>query len=963
MGPQVSFRATLLIMASADWLTGGTPSKLRVDSLPLTFEQTGAGSFLAQAPGSALTLDRQGLVLTRGSRAIRMRIVGGRGEPVGDRPLVAAVTRFEGQQVRTSHLFERVRFNAVYPGIDLVFYGRKGMLEYDFVVKPGARPSDIRFELDSALPVVGADGSLELNSGAVTVRWNPPLLYEQESGRNISGAFVVRGRQVRFECGRYDKSKTLVIDPVLNYVSYLGSTGNEIGYVATDNQGNFYLAGPTTSQDLKVTAGVFRTAHAGQTSGMFAGDVYIAKFDSSGALVWLTYLGGSGDDSASAVAVDGGGNVYVAGATNSKDFPLKNAAQSAYGGQGGVAAAVVGDAFVAKLNPAGSQLIYSTYLGGRLDDAALNIEVDSAGNAYVGGVTLSRDFPVTPGVLQSTFKGQGGQPVFPKLDDVYWDTGDGFVAKYDPNGALKWATYIGGSLDDAIRGMAVDAAQNVYVSGYTLSSDFPVTASAPQKTYGGFDPLNYLGNFGDGFIAKISPDGSKLLYSTYLGGRGDDAVTAIAVDGNGQVHATGFTTSANFFTTPNAFQRAWKGAPPPFYKDFYWGDAFYTKLSADGSSFVYSTMFGGTDDDIGTGIAIDPSGNIIICGMTYGPADFPIFGDPIQKDFQGGKWDSFLFEFDGNGKRIYGGLFGGPLDDAFVSIAVDSSGTIFIAGSTLSNNLPVTSNASQKVYGGGITKRTRWEGDVVVLRLSASGGTVTPPNGVSSIVNGASLLAGNIAPGMQFTASGLALGGTTAAGSTIGAGRILGTVAGNTRLLFDGTPAPLLSASATSISGYVPFNVQGKSTVQVVAEVSGVRLPALSVAVSDSIPGVFTADGSGLGPALSYNIDGSVNSAGVPAARGTTLTFYITGGGVTNPPATDGQLLYGMLPSLAQSLTVTIGGSNSPVLRAITMPFEVAGIIEVTVTVPDDPPSGPVALYVIGSNGVSSQGGVTVTLQ
>ena len=565
--------------------------------------------------------------------------------------------------------------------------------------------------------------------------------------------------------------------------------------------------------------------------------------------------------------------------------------------------------------------------------------------------------------LQSAFKGQGGQPLYPIVDDVYWDTGDAFVAKFDTNGVLKWATYLGGSLDDAVKAIAVDSDQNVYVAGFTLSRDFPATSSAAQRSFGGVDQLNYLGNFGDGFVSKISADGSRLIYSTYVGGSGDEAITAILVDKSGQVHATGFSTSANFFTTPNAFQRASKGAPPPFYKDFYFGDAFYTKLSADGSAFVYSTLLGGSDDDIGTGIAMDASGNIFICGMTYGPADFPIAGDPIQPNFKGGKWDSFLFEFDSAGKRVWGALFGGPLDDAFVSMTIDSSGMIYIAGSTLSNDLPTTSNASQRVYGGGIVKRSRWEGDVIVLRLSSSGGTVTPPNGVSAIANGASQSAGMIAPGMLFTATGLALGGATAAGSTISPGGTLGTVAGNTRLLFDGTPAPLLSSSSTSIKGYVPFNVQGKSIVQVVAEVNGTRLPAFTAQVADSVPGVFTVGGSGQGSAIAYNEDGSANRNGSPAVRQSTLTFYITGGGVTNPPVADGVFIFDTLPQLAQPLTVTIGGANATVLRATALPFEIAGIIEVVVLVPDDAPSGAAALYVAGTNGVQSQDGVTVAVQ
>ena len=209
----------------------------------------------------------------------------------------------------------------------------------------------------------------------------------------------------------------------------------------------------------------------------------------------------------------------------------------------------------------------------------------------------------------------------------------------------------------------------------------------------------------------------------------------------------------------------------------------------------------------------------------------------------------------------------------------------------------------------------------------------------------------------------LSMGGAAVSGTTLSPGGVIGTLSGNTRLLFDGTAATLLSASATTIRGYVPSNVQGKSTVQVVVQVNGTSLPALGVAVSDASPGVFTVDGSGQGPALCYNMDGTSNSSDLPSASGNTIVFYITGGGMTNPAVADGQLISGVLPVLAQSLSVTIGGATATVLRANTIPYEVAGVIEVAVIVPSDAPSGAVALVVTAANGVQSQGGVTVAIQ
>ena len=956
--------ATAATLAGASCLLGAAPTKFEVNQLPLAFEQTGTARFVSQAPGATLTLDRNRIALRRGNHSIGMRMPGTHGEPVGEAALKAAVTRFAGQQhPQTSVLYERVRYKDAYAGIDLVFYGRQGMLEYDFVVKPGAQPSDIHFEVDGAIPVVTSDGSLEVRSNDAFIRWNPPVLYEQEGGRTISGGFVVRGRQVGFECGHYDRSKTLVIDPVLNYASYLGSTGNEIAFVAADGQGNFYLAGPTTSQDLRVTAGAFQTAHAGQSASLFAGDAFVAKFTSNGTLAWLTYVGGKGDDVPHAIAVDAQGNVYIAGFTNSLDFPLKNPAQAAFGGRGGVAVAPIGDAFLTKLNPTGTQLLYSTYLGGRNDDVALGLALDSAGNAYVAGATLSRDFPVTAGVAQATFKGQGGQQDFPKLDAPWFSMGDGFVAKFDSVGALKWATYLGGSNDDGVVAIAVDADQNVYCGGLTLSRDFPVSANAPRKTFSGVETLNFFGNFGDGFVAKLNPAGTAILYATYLGGSGDDAITAIAVDAQGQAYVTGSTSSPNFFTTPGAFQRAFVGPSfLPLTQDVLFGEAFYVQLSADGSTFQYATMLGGTGDDIGTSIALDPSGSVWITGVTSS-RDFPVSSDALQSKFTGGgTYDGFLFQFDSAGKRVFGTYLGGSGNDIFASMAIDRAGLIYLSGSTASPDLPVTATAQQKTLGG-LNRATKFKGDAFVMRLTSGSGTVTPPptNGVSAIANTASQTAGMIAPGMEFDANGLGLGVT--AGTTISATGFIGTTAGATRILFDGTAAPLLSSSATKVRGFVPFNVQGKANVQVVAEVNGQRLTALAVPVADAVPGIFSKDGTGLGQALSYNSDGSANSPDAPAARQGTLTFFITGGGVTNPAVADGQLIIGVLPGLAQTVTATIGGANATVLRATTMPFEVGGIIEVVVLVPDDAPSGQVGVSVVVGSSAPSPDGITVWLQ
>ena len=949
------------------WLVALCPlaAKQRLDRIPLYFEQKGPGSFVVNSGGSTLTLDRQGIHLS----SIHMSIAHASRHATieGEQLLAAPVTRFNGKQMSRSQVFERVRYRSIRPGVDLIFHGANGSLEYDFIIAPGANPEDLRFQLDpSSIASIDESGELNIVHGAPTafpgtLAWKRPVVYERESGKPVTGRFLLDRNEIGFAIGPYDRTQTLIIDPVLNYVTYLGSTGNEIGRVAADDQGNFYLAGSSTSQDLPVTAASFQPAFAGRTGNLITGDVFVAKFSAAGALTWLTYVGGKGDEYASGVAVDAQGNVLVTGFTNSRDFPLKNAAQSSYGGQGTNSFVPFGDAFLSKLSPDGSQLIYSTYLGGRGDDCSNAIVVDGRGNAYIAGFTTSRDFPTTAGVLQPSFKGSAGQNVFPKLGTPWITAGDGFVAKYDSNGKVVWATYFGGTSDDSINALALDANQNIYLGGMTLSYDFPVSVNAPKKTFSGTEFQNEFGNFGDAWVAKIDPTAANLIYSTYLGGRGDEAVAAIAVDVAGQLHVTGSTTSVDFPVTSNAYQRAYRGPSAlSFFADFLFGDAFYTKVAADGGSFLYSTLLGGTGDDIGTGIAVDSAGTVYVGGITAS-LDFPVTPDAILNKYQGGAYDGFLVLFDAAGKQSSATYLGGSGNDLILSMALDKSGTLYFAGATGSPNLPTTTASAQRKFGG-LARDTKFKGDAFVMRVaSGNSGPVNATTGISAIANAASMVTGLVAPGMFFTATGMGLGST--GGTTLSPTGVLGTISGTTRILFGSTPAPLLSVSATSVTGFVPLNVQGKGTVQVVAEVNGKQLlPVVTVTVADAAPGVFTANPSGQGQALALNDSGTLNGDDNPVSSGSTITFYITGGGLTTMPRADGQLISSSLAGLAQPPTVTIGGNDATVARASTLPFETDGLIEVVVVIPDGIPSGPTSLYV-SVGGAQSQDGVTVVVR
>jgi hypothetical protein len=501
--------------------------------------------------------------------------------------------------------YAQVAYKGVYPGVDLVYYGNQGQLEYDFVVAPGANPRAIRLGIeagDSKLETdqssvvspqlsVAQNGDLVIATGEGEIRLHKPVVYQFEDPKSkipgrkfLDGRFVLRCSnpkskvenpkwEVSFEIAKYDARRPLIIDPTLSYSTYLGGSGYDEGYgIAVDSSGNAYVTGYTASSD-------FPAVSALQPAIGGSHDVFVAKLNAAGdALVYSTYLGGSGYDEGHGIAVDSSGNAYVTGYTQSSDFPTASALQPAFGGNY--------DAFVTKLNAAGSALVYSTYLGGSAADGGNGIAVDSSGNAYVTGYTASSDFPTASAL----------QPALAAYEDA-------FVAKLNAAGSsLVYSTYLGGSGEDYRNGIAVDSSGNAYVAGDTTSSNFP-TASALQPTLGGFY---------DAFVAKLNAAGSALVYSTYLGGSADDySYGGIAVDSSGNAYVTGLTASSDFPTV---------GALQPALAAY--EDAFVTKLNAAGSALIYSSYLGGSDYDGGNGIAVDSSGNTYVAGYTFS-SDFP----------------------------------------------------------------------------------------------------------------------------------------------------------------------------------------------------------------------------------------------------------------------------------------------------------------------------------------------------
>jgi hypothetical protein len=536
-------------------------------------------------------------------------------------------------------IYAKVKYEGIYSGIDLVYYGNQRQLEYDFIVALGADPRRIQFDVRGMKRIRrDVNGDLVLKMGEDEIRWHKPVAYQEKDGarRQIAARYTISGtNRVGFEVAKYDASRPLYIDPVI-YSTYIGGMGDDVGMgIAVDSTGNAYITGYTASID-------FPTMNPLQpASGGGAYDAFVAKINPTGsALVYSTYLGGSNDDRASGIAVDSAGHAYVSGQTSSVDFPTMNPLQATNHG------AV--NAFVSKLNPAGSALVYSTYLGGSNSDQASGIAVNSAGNAFVTGWTDSTDFP-TKNPLQPTYGG-GSE--------------DAFVSKLNVAGsALVYSTYLGGSGDDQSYGIGVDSLGKAYITGTTSSTDFP-TINPLQPAYGGGSD--------DAFVAKLNAAGSALVYSTYLGGSGEDAGQAIAVDSAGKAYVTGYTYSTDFPTTPGVFGTSCNTTCA-------YGYAFVTKLNPSGSAFVYSTYLGPG----GRAIAVDPEGYAYDTG---GPYAYLAKLNPTASEMV------YIFPLGLNGKHDAYESFG-------EGIAVDSSGTAYVVGKT-NSDFP-TVNALQPVFGGG----------------------------------------------------------------------------------------------------------------------------------------------------------------------------------------------------------------------------------------------------------------------
>jgi hypothetical protein len=632
----------------------GSPDS-RYGQIPLTFienrGQTHASvHFLAKGPGMTAYFTSSEVVVDLHPSVVRMRYLGGKAAPDvgGLDPQEGRVNYLIGadpSKWKTDvPLYGRVIYRDLYPGIDMVYSAQARWLKSEFVAAPGADTSRIRIEYAGVQSIrTDENGRLVLVTANGELREEAPEIYQESGGVRIpvEGAFRVSGNVVSFEVGEYDHSRELRIDPVLSYSTYLGGSGTDKGNaIAVDSTGAAYVTGYTDSSNFPVTAGVVQGVYGGNVNA------FITKLNAAGsAIVYSTYLGGNGDDQGCSIAVDGTGNAYVTGWTTSPNFPLVAAVQASFGG--------MRNAFVSKLNPAGTALVYSTYLGGAGTDSGNGIALDSTNAAYVTGSTTSTNFPVV-GAIHST--SAGGM--------------DAFVTKLSPSGGvIDYSTYLGGAAGDQGSSIAVDSTGAAYIAGTTSSTNFP-TVSAFQAANGGAQ---------DGFVAKLNPAGSALVYSTYLGGSGVENVElgrSIAVDSSGCAYVVGTTSSANF-PTFQPEQAALNGSQ----------DAFVVKLSSTGSALVYGTYLGGSSIDYGESIAVDGSGFTYVAGYTASP-DFPIVNG--DQPANGGGYDAFLVKLNTAGSAIVESDFlGGSGNDAAYGIALDSTASAYLTGQTLSSNFPL----------------------------------------------------------------------------------------------------------------------------------------------------------------------------------------------------------------------------------------------------------------------------------
>src|SRR5579885_1812482 len=618
--------------------------------------------YFVDTPGLQAGFGAAAVIFQVHDQTVRLRFAGANQDAAVEarEPLGAQANFLTGERGNWTTglpLYGKILYRNLYPGIDMTYSGAGASIKSEFLVAPGADAGRIVLDYSGGVSIA-SNGDLVVRTDSIEMREEAPAAYQiaaRGSRVPVRARYRVwNAHSAVFELGAYDPARPLVIDPTLSYATYLGGSGmGGVQTVAVDSAGSLYAAGWTEALNFPI-AGAYQASNAGGV------DAFVVKLNAAGTgLLYATYIGGRGDDRAYGIAVDSSGSAYVAGGTTSSNFPLVSPAQPSFGGGK--------DGFVVKLNATGNLPLYSTYLGGLCSDQANAIAVDSSGNAYVAGDTLSSNFPLS----HATQAANGGG-------------NDAFITKLSSTGGILFSTYLGGSADEHAGGIAVDGSGNAYVGGGTFSTNFPVRGPIQAANAGSQDA----------FAAKISTTGYSVVYATYLGGSGGasgtpEQINAVAVDSSGNLYVVGATNSNNFPVTAGAFQTSANGMQ----------NAFAAKINTAGSALVYSTYLGGSSFDWATDVAIDSSGNAYVAGYTSSP-NLPVLG-AVQATLNGA-YNGFVSELNapGNG-LIFATFYGGSGSDAINSIALDSSGNIYVGGQTSSQNLPLK-GALQSVNTGNI---------------------------------------------------------------------------------------------------------------------------------------------------------------------------------------------------------------------------------------------------------------------
>ena len=705
----------LLLLLLSGFATASPASQPR-PSLPLRFEENRGQAgpnvdYVARGPGFSLGLHATGFTLLTDSdekTAIPLQMnlhAADAAELSGEQPLPTTSNYFLGRDparwLKNVPNYAAVRYAAIYPGIDLRFYGNAaGRLEYDFIVAPGGDPAQIKMTFSGAESIrVDSQGDLLLETASGVLRQHAPVIYQPASGKRgaqspqpVAGQYTVSGQDVSLKVGPYDPTRPLVIDPVLVFSTFLGGADNEAAYgLVRDSGNNLYLTGFTYSAaDFPSSEGPYDSGYNGNQ------DVFVLKLSAEGdSVIYATYFGGSDNDIGFDLAVDRGDRVTVTGMTRSDDFPVvADFEGGSFGGSGYHNGGE--DAFAFRLNAYGTDVDYSVYLGGSANERGQAVAVDEGGNAYLTGFTFSDDFPVS-----------GGYQDWPGGSE------DIFVTKLTEEAALAYSTYVGDTRTDIAHDLVVDAGGQVYVAGSTFSDYLtPYYAGGYQTSNGGSE---------DAFLFKLNADGDDILFFTYLGGISNDAAYGLALDAGANIYLTGRTYSPGFPTTAGAYDESYNGSE----------DVFAAKFSPDGSNLIYSTFLGGSahENEAGLDIGVDVSGQAYLTGYTYSP-DFPTLPGSYDTTHNGSQ-DVFLTRLTPDGDAVsYSTFLGGSGNEVAHALAVDAGGEVYLTGLTRSLDFPTSHESYEATYrGGGMDAfLSKLELRLVPTPTPTSdpGGTVTP---------------------------------------------------------------------------------------------------------------------------------------------------------------------------------------------------------------------------------------------